>query len=192
MLKKLAGPLLTAFFLAGCMSKDTVLIINPKIQLPPGDHSFRRETVTITGVDRRTESSIAKLNFDGHLITYSASRDLRYLLREALEKQMEARGYLIGPRSQINLQIVINKLYANVTQGNLRYTITTNANVAIIATSKNGKKQIKNYRQTYSEEGVFAVTNEKITNAVNTTLSGIITDMALDTSFEDFIKQNAR
>ena len=51
---------------------------------------------------------------------------------------------------------------------------------------------MKNYRQTYSVEGAFTATNAKITNAVNSTLSDVIADMAQDTSVHEFIKQNAR
>jgi len=81
---------------------------------------------------------------------------------------------------------------ADVTQGNVRYSITTKADISIIATAKNGNKQVKNYRQTYSVEGAFTANNEKITKAVNSTLGDVISDMAQDTSIHTFIKQNAR
>jgi uncharacterized lipoprotein len=126
------------------------------------------------------------------LITLTPSRDLRFLLQEVLEKQMTSRGYMIGPSGAVDLQIVVNGLYADVTQGNVRYSITTKADISIIATAKNGNKQVKNYRQTYSVEGAFTATNAKITNAVNSTLSDVIADMAQDTSVHNFIKQNAR
>ena len=50
---------------------------------------------------------------------------------------------------------------------------------------------MKNYRQTYSVEGAFSATNDKITKAVNSTLGDVIADMAQDTSINNFIKQNA-
>ena len=105
---------------------------------------------------------------------------------------MTARGYMVGPNGAVDLQIVVNNLYADVTQGNLRYSITTKADISIIASAKNGNKQVKNYRQTYSIEGAFNATNDKITKAVNATLSDVISDMAQDTSVSAFIKQNAR
>ena len=104
---------------------------------------------------------------------------------------MTARGYMIGPEGAVDLQIVVNNLYADVTQGNVRYSITTKADISIIATAKNGNKQVKNYRQTYSVEGAFSATNDKITKAVNSTLGDVIADMAQDTSINNFIKQNA-
>ena len=125
-------------------------------------------------------------------MTLTPSRDLRFLLQEVLEKQMTARGYMVGPNGAVDLQIVVNNLYADVTQGNLRYSITTKADISIIASAKNGNKQVKNYRQTYSIEGAFNATNDKITKAVNATLSDVISDMAQDTSVSAFIKQNAR
>ncbi len=92
----------------------------------------------------------------------------------------------------MDLQIIVNNLYADVSQGNVRYNIATKADIAIIAPAKNGNKQVKNYRSTYNVQGAFTATNEKITDAVNSVLGDVIADMAQDTSIHDFIKQNAR
>ena len=192
MLKKLLFPLLAAFILAGCATSNNTLTIQPKIQLPQQDPGLMGVTVSINGADQRKDQALAKVNRDGQLVTLTPSRDLRFLLQEVLEKQMTARGYMVGPNGAVDLQIVVNNLYADVTQGNVRYSITTKADISIIATAKNGNKQVKNYRQTYSVEGAFSASNQKITNAVNSTMSDVIADMAQDTSVNDFIKQNAR
>jgi len=192
MLKKLLFPLLAAFILAGCATSNNTLTIQPKIQLPQQDPGLMGVTVSINGADQRKDQALAKVNRDGQLVTLTPSRDLRFLLQEVLEKQMTARGYMVGPNGAVDLQIVVNNLYADVTQGNVRYSITTKADISIIATAKNGNKQVKNYRQTYSVEGAFNANNHKITNAVNSTMSDVIADMAQDTSVNDFIKQNAR
>ncbi|KAA5928651.1 hypothetical protein F3I27_13545 [Pantoea sp. Bo_2] len=192
MLKKLLFPLLAAFILAGCATSNNTLTIQPKIQLPQQDPGLMGVTVSINGADQRKDQALAKVNRDGQLVTLTPSRDLRFLLQEVLEKQMTARGYMIGPDGAVDLQIVVNNLYADVTQGNVRYSITTKADISIIATAKNGNKQVKNYRQTYSVEGAFNASNQKITDAVNATMSDVIADMAQDTSVNDFIKQNAR
>ncbi|QGY59029.1 hypothetical protein PAASB05_14455 [Pantoea agglomerans] len=192
MLKKLLFPLLAAFILAGCATSNNTLTIQPKIQLPQQDPGLMGVTVSINGADQRKDQALAKVNRDGQLVTLTSSRDLRFLLQEVLEKQMTARGYMIGPNGAVDLQIVVNNLYADVTQGNVRYSITTKADISIIATAKDGNKQVKNYRQTYSVEGAFNANNQKITNAVNATMSDVIADMAQDTSVNEFIKQNAR
>lgn len=191
MLKKLLFPLLAAFILAGCATNSNTLTIQPKIELPQQDPSLMGVIVSINGADQRSDQALAKVNRDGQLVTLTPSRDLRFLLQEVLEKQMTARGYMIGPEGAVDLQIVVNNLYADVTQGNVRYSITTKADISIIATAKNGNKQVKNYRQTYSVEGAFSATNDKITKAVNSTLGDVIADMAQDTSINNFIKQNA-
>ncbi|MFU9138365.1 lipoprotein [Erwinia tasmaniensis] len=191
MLKKLILPLMAVLILAGCATTSTTLDVSPKIQLPQQDPSLTGITLSINGADQRTDQALAKVNRDGQLVTLTPSRDLRFLLQEVLEKQMGARGYMIGPNGAVDLQIVVNNLYADVTQGSVRYSITTKADISIIATAKNGSKQVKNYRQTYSVEGAFNATNDKITKAVNATLSDVISDMAQDTSIHEFIKQNA-
>ncbi len=49
---------------------------------------------------------------------------------------MTSRGYMIGPSGAVDLQIIVNNLYADVSQGNVRYNIATKADIAIIATAK--------------------------------------------------------
>ena len=192
MLKKLLFPMVALFMLAGCATPPTTIDVSPKITLPQQDPSLMGVTVSINGADQRTDQALAKVNRDGQLVTLTPSRDLRFLLQEVLEKQMGARGYMIGADGPVALQIVVNNLYADVSEGNLRYNITTKADISIIAQAKNGNKQVKNYRSTYNVQGAFTATNEKITDAVNSVLGDVIADMAQDTSVNDFIKQNAR
>ena len=192
MLKKIIFPILAMLMLAGCATSTNTLDVSPKIVLPSQDPTLQGITISINGADQRQDQALAKVNRDGQLISLTPSRDLRFLLQESLEKQMTARGYMIGADGAVDLQIVVNNLYADVQEGNLRYNITTKADISIIATAKNGSKQVKNYRSTYNVQGALSATNAKITTAVNTTLGDVISDMASDTSISDFIKANAR
>ncbi|KGA24867.1 lipoprotein [Pectobacterium brasiliense] len=192
MLKKLFFPLLAVILLAGCAAKSNTLNISPKISLPSQDPTLMGVTISINGADQRADQALAKVNRDGQLITLTPSRDLRFLLQEALEKQMTARGYMIGTGGPVALQIVVNHLYADVSEGNLRYNITTKADISIISQAANGNKQVKNYRSTYTVQGAFTANNQNITNAVNTVLGDVINDMAQDTTVSGFIKENAR
>lgn len=192
MLKKIIFPVLAMLMLAGCATSTNTLDVSPKIVLPSQDPTLQGITISINGADQRQDQALAKVNRNGQLISLTPSRDLRFLLQESLEKQMTARGYMVGADGAVDLQIVVNNLYADVQEGNLRYNITTKADISIIATAKNGSKQVKNYRSTYNVQGALSATNAKITNAVNTTLGDVISDMASDTSISDFIKANAR
>ncbi|CNB10280.1 lipoprotein [Yersinia ruckeri] len=192
MLKKILFPLLAAFILAGCTTSSNTLEVTPKIVLPAQDPTLMGVTISINGADQRQDAALAKVNRDGQLVALTPSRDLRFLLQEVLEKQMTARGYMIGTDAPVDLQIVVNQLFANVQEGNLRYNITTKADISITAQAKNGNKQVKNYRSIYNVQGAFTASNTKITEAVNTVLSDVIADMAQDTTVNNFIKQNAR
>lgn len=192
MLKKLFFPVLAVLMLAGCANQSNTLDVTPKITLPTQDPTLMGVTLSINGADQRADQALAKINRDGQLIVLTPSRDLRFLLQEALEKQMAARGYMIGTGGPIALQIVVNQLYADVSEGNLRHNITARADISIISQAANGNKQIKNYRSTYNVQGALTATNEKITNAVNTVLGDVINDMAQDTTVSGFIKANAR
>ena len=176
MLKKLFFPLVALFMLAGCATPPTTIDVSPKITLPQQDPSLMGVTVSINGADQRQDQALAKVTRDNQLV----------------EKQMTSRGYMIGPSGAVDLQIIVNNLYADVSQGNVRYNISTKADIAIIATAKNGNKMTKNYRASYSVEGAFQASNQNIANAVNSVLTDTIADMAQDTSIHDFIKQNAR
>ncbi len=94
----------------------------------------------------------------------------------------------------MDLQIIVNNLYADVSQGNVRYNIATKADIAIIATGEERQQAgDQNYAlQTYTVEGAFQASNKNIADAVNSVLTDTIADMAQDTSIHDFIKQNAR
>lgn len=192
MLKKLLFPLVALFMLTGCATPPTTIDVVPKITLPQQDPSLMGVTVSINGADQRQDQALAKVTRNNQLVTLTASRDLRFLLQEVLEKQMMARGYLIGPNGAVNLQIIVNQLYADVSQGSVRYNIATKADIAIIATAANGNKMTKNYRASYSIEGAFQASNQNIADAVNNVLTDTIADMSQDTSIHYFIKQNAR
>lgn len=141
MLKKLFFPLVALFMLAGCATPPTTIDVSPKITLPQQDPSLMGVTVSINGADQRQDQALAKVTRDNQQVTLTASRDLRFLLQEVLEKQMTARGYMIGPSGAVDLQIIVNNLYADVSQGNVRYNIATKADIAIIATAKNGEEK---------------------------------------------------
>ncbi|HCO7564115.1 TPA: lipoprotein [Escherichia fergusonii] len=192
MLKKILFPLITMVMLAGCATPPTTIEVSPTMTLPQQDPSLMGVTVSINGADQRPDQALAKVTRDNQIVTLTASRDLRFLLQEVLEKQMTARGYMVGPNGAVNLQIIVNQLYADVSQGNVRYNIATKADIAIIATAANGNKMTKNYRANYSVEGAFQATNKNIANALNTVLTDTIADMSQDTSVHEFIKQNAR
>ncbi|MEB7922288.1 lipoprotein [Atlantibacter hermannii] len=192
MLKKLLFPLIALFMLAGCATPPTTIDVSPSIALPQQDPSLMGVTISINGADQRKDQALSKVTRDNQIVTLTASRDLRFLLQEVLEKQMSARGYMIGPNGAVQLQIIVNQLYADVSQGNVRYNIATKADISIVAVANNGNKMTKNYRASYNVEGAFQATNKNIANAVNSVLTDTIADMAQDTSVHDFIKQNAR
>ena len=52
-------------------------------------------TVSINGADQRTDQALAKVTRDNQIVTLTASRDLRFLLQEVLEKT-DDRAWLHG------------------------------------------------------------------------------------------------
>ena len=186
MFKKILFPLVALFMLAGCAKPPTTIEVSPTITLPQQDPSLMGVTVSINGADQRTDQALAKVTRDNQIVTLTASRDLRFLLQEVLEKQMTARGYMVGPNGPVNLQIIVSQLYADVSQGNVRYNIATKADIAIIATAQNGNKMTKNYRASYNVEGAFQASNKNIADAVNSVLTDTIVDTHVQSIFTYF------
>ena len=96
MLKKIIFPVLAMLMLAGCATSTNTLDVSPKIVLPSQDPTLQGITISVNGADQRQDQALAKVNRDGQLISLTPSRDLRFLLQESLEKQMTARGYMVG------------------------------------------------------------------------------------------------
>ena len=131
MFKKILVPFVALFMLAGCATPPTTIEVSPKITLPQQDPSLMGVTVSINGADQRQDQALAKVTRDNQLVTLTASRDLRFLLQEVLEKQMTARGYMIGPNGAVNLQIIVSQLYADVSQGSVEGALqASNKNIA--------------------------------------------------------------
>lgn len=192
MLKRICLPLFTIFLLAGCAAPTNTLSLEPKIALPAQDPTVRASSVSIASVDNRTTKSLAEVNRNGKLDVLTPSRDPRYLLQEALEKQMTARGFMVSSPANINLVIQLNSLAANVKEGSLLHNITVNTNVTINAQAPNGSTTTRTFSRNFNVQGPMGATNAKITDAINSALGDIIADMAKDQEIAQFIKQNSR
>lgn len=105
--------LLISLSLIGCVAPSNTLSIEPNISLPTQDPTIRAVSINITSIDKRSSTALAEVNRNAALAVLKPSRYLRYLLQEVLEKQMIARGYTVSAPANINLQIALNKLYAD-------------------------------------------------------------------------------
>lgn len=184
--------LLISLSLIGCVAPSNTLSIEPNITLPTQDPTIRAVSINITSIDKRSSTALAEVNRNAALAVLKPSRDLHYLLQEALEKQMIARGYTVSAPANINLQIALNKLYADVQEGILRHNITVDVAISVVAMASNGSTSTRTYTRSYNEQGPLDASNEKIASAINKALTDIIADMANDPETSQFIKQNAQ
>ncbi len=79
----------------------------------------------LMGADQRTDQALAKVTRDNQIVTLTASRDLRFLLQEVLEKQMTARVVTVGPNGPVNLQIIVSQIVALTSAQNCAKTSQT-------------------------------------------------------------------
>ncbi|MCW2256182.1 putative lipoprotein [Providencia alcalifaciens] len=192
MLKKLCFPLFALFLLAGCATSNNTLSLEPKITLPARNPSLNATSISVSSVDNRTSKSLAEVNRNGSLVVLSPSRDPRYLMQEAMEKQMAARGFMVSSPANVNLVVQLNQLNAQVSEGNLRHNITVNSSVTVNATAPNGSTKSRTFTRNYNNQELLGASNDKIEKAINTALADLITDMANDQELTQFIKQNSR
>ena len=192
MLKKLCFPLFALFLLAGCTASNNTLSLEPKITLPAKNPTLNATSISVSSVDNRTQKSLAEVNRNGSLVVLNPSRDPRYLMQEAVEKQMAARGFMVTSPANINLVVQLNKLDAKVTEGSLRHNITVNSSVNVNATAPNGSTKSRSFTRNFNTQELLGASNDKIQAAINSALSDLITDMANDQELTDFIRQNSR
>lgn len=192
MLKKILLPMFTLFLLGGCATPSNDLILNPTIAGANSDPTLIAQTISISANDAREDKALAKVNRDGKLMVLTASRDPAYLMQEVIDKQMRDRGYMIDNSGSTSVQVKINELFADVQEGNLRYSINTVIDIAVFVDAKNGSTYNKNYRTSHTIDGAFTVSNQNITNAINQTLTEVIAVMAKDDGVHEFIKRNSR
>lgn len=193
-IKKAVIALALALLLISCTNvPSNQLTINPQMALPQHDLTLKEISIAIHANDLRKDPALAKINRNSKLVTLTSSRDLHFLLQEALDKQMKARGYKID---QVNpsteLQVNLNALYANVQEGSFRYSITTKIDISLIATINTGAKYTKNYQITRETQGALNASNKKITQAIDQTLTDVIDNIARDNDVHQFIKLNTR
>ncbi|MEQ4922761.1 YajG family lipoprotein [Proteus hauseri] len=188
--------LLCAFFaltmLAGCAAPTNKLSIEPTLSMPAADPTMRPISLNISSQDKRPSKALAEINRNGKLDVLVPTRDLAFLMQEILQKQMTARGFMIGSPAAADVIITINKLKADVGEGSVRHNISAMADISIIVTLPSGNSNTKTFRTSYNVQGPFGATNEKIAAAINNVLTELVSDMAKDASVSQFIKSNAR
>lgn len=192
MLSKLCFRLFALFLLAGCATSNNTLLLEPKITLPARNPTLNATSISVRSVDNRPSKSLGEINCKGSLVVLSPSRDPRYLMQEAIEKQIAARGFMVSSPTNVNLVVQLKQLNAKISEGNLRHNITVNSSVTINATAPNGSTKSRTFSPNYNKQELLGASNEKIEKAINTALTDLIIDMANDQELTQFIRQNTR
>ncbi|MGP1953877.1 MAG: YajG family lipoprotein [Arsenophonus sp. NC-QC1-MAG3] len=125
--------LLIQLSLIRCVYTNNTLFIELNIRFPTQDPTIRAVSINITSIDKRSLTALAKVNRYAIITILKPSRDLPYFLQEALEKQMIARGFMINAKANVNLQIALNNLHADIQEGSLRHNITVNVAISLVA-----------------------------------------------------------
>ena len=162
------------------------------MSVPAADPTMRPISLNISSQDKRPSKNLAEINRNGKLEVLVPTRDIAFLMQEVLQKQMTARGFMVGSPASADVIIVINKLNADVGEGSVRHNISAKADISVIVTLPNGSSNTKTFSTSYNVQGPFGATNEKIAAAINNVLSELVSDMAKDASISQFIKSNAR
>ncbi|CAL1329324.1 YajG family lipoprotein [Candidatus Providencia siddallii] len=190
MLKKIYLFIFILFITTSCSQKRHVVSLEPKIILPIQKIFSNSTSININIIDNRVKKFLSEINHNGKLLTINLSRDPTYLMKEVIEKQMIARGLKIKSPSHFNVFVQFNKLEAKIYEGTLHHNIIVNSSINLIITAPNGLIKTRSYTRKFSTQELLSANNIKIQNAVNNTLTDLISDMANDQEILDFINQN--
>lgn len=192
MIKNILCAVFALTLLSGCATPSNKLSIEPTMSVPAADPTMRPISLNIASQDKRPSKTLAEINRNGKLDVLVPTRDLSFLMQEVLQKQMIARGFMVGSPAAADVIIVINKLNADVSEGSVRHSISASADISVIVTLPNGSSNTKTFRASHNIQGPFGASNEKIAAAINNVLTELVKDMAKDASVSQFIKSNAR
>lgn len=119
--------------------------------------------------DLRPSKEVSIYKNNGKNIYLNASPDVTQLLQQTMQYNLNNKGLTLSQNmANVNAVVKVNKFFATVGQGNLRYKITGNIEVETVIQSSKGSFS-KNFKTSQSYDGAFNASNTEIQNVLNQT-----------------------
>ena len=160
---------LSLALITGCQTpSNTIHLTTPYPNTGQGV-SNQNISVNLVIEDLRPSKEVSIYKHNGKNIYLNASPDVTQLLQQTMQYNLNSKGLTLSQNmANVNAVVKINKFFATVGQGNLRYKITGNIEVETIIQGAKGSFT-KNFKTSQSYDGAFNASNKEIQNVLTQT-----------------------
>lgn len=190
-LLSLSGLIVSALLLSACQSQSNTLTFTPPT--PTTSVTMAQSAVVFVDVrDMRVQPEVASYVVDGKLVKLSALPTVTQLFQQVQQQDLISKGFRVGYQqdSDVTLTLDINRFYAKVEQGDLRYNIDSDIQVSVHVQGKKRKfSKTINSNRNYS--GVFNAKNPEIQRVLGEAFHEIVMSIYKDHDISDAINNIA-
>ena len=187
----LGSILLSNALLSGCQSESNTLRFTPAA--PQASMNVNQSAVVyVTTRDMRQAPEISSYVADGKLVKLSATPSVTELFQQVAQQDLVSKGFRIGMANNSNAAVTVDvqEFFAKVNQGNLRYDIDSNIQLAIHVQGMKGQFS-KNINATRNYSGAFSARNAEIQKVLGETLNEVVQSIYKDQEITQAITQYA-
>ncbi|AKO45875.1 YajG family lipoprotein [[Haemophilus] ducreyi] len=182
--------LLSSAILIGCQSQSNILTFTTPSPTTTFNTNNQNVMVNISAQDSRPSHQVASYIRKGNIHHLTANQDVALIVKQALMQDLNAKGFqLVQCAGNANVVVNIQKFFANVEQGNLRYKINTEVSIEIVVNGLKGKFN-KHFNASRSHQGASITMNHNdIRDILNQTYQDVIQTIYNDNEISNAIHQ---
>ncbi|WP_442778827.1 MULTISPECIES: YajG family lipoprotein [unclassified Avibacterium] len=173
----------SAVLLSACQSQPSnTLTFTPPSPSVQFNAANQQAVLNILTRDVRQQPEVSSYVYNEKIFKLFAKPTPTELFDQVIKQDLNAKGFRIAAtpaQSNTNVIVNINKFYADIDQGNLRYKIAANVQLSVQVQGAKGQFN-KNIGSSRTQEGAFKASNENIqkvlTQALQETVKSIYQD----------------
>lgn len=179
--------LIFTFFLSGCASNPSHLIIAPEITSSSVNQHLGKQT-TLNVIDMRTANHIVQiLRKDKAATIFSAQQRLEDIINKNLSKHWQQQGLTIQPNAVNTINISIEKAMISVEQATMSYQVQTEIVLKVMI--NNGKQTLTStFRNTGSSKGPFQADVAVFERNFNQRLANLLQEILANEKINNFLQ----
>ncbi|WP_370445379.1 YajG family lipoprotein [Avibacterium gallinarum] len=182
----------SAVLLSACQSQPSNTITftppSPSVQFNAAN---QHAILNILTRDARQQPEVSSYVYDEKIFKLFAEPKPAQIFDQVIKQDLNGKGFRIAAtpaQSNTNVIVNINKFYADVEQGNLRYKITANVQINVQVQGAKGQFN-KNIGSTRSQEGALRANNANIQKVLGQALNETVQSIYKDQEIANAINQ---
>lgn len=170
----LLATVLGSALIAGCQTQSNTLTFSTPAPTAMFNTNNQTALVNVATQDLRPSRDVASYAKSGNVHRLSAVPDVAQLFQQAMQQNLNSKGFtIVQGAGNANVLVNVQKFFADVDQGNLRYKVTANVNVEVVVQGVRGNFS-KNFATSRAYEGAFGADNSEIHKVLSTAYSDAI------------------